>query len=153
MRLYLKALHPSTLLISPYIANSTGLQFFPGKTHKETASTPTTILDDDAIDQMVATVDPFTKDILDGINNKDCTTCIEDFDDATAKALTQDKFNTITDSLGKLGAFKGYEVDSVESEGTYYRVNYKVTYEGGSFTMRVVIPQEGTPAVNGLWFK
>ena len=133
MRLYLKALHPSTLLISAYIANSTGLHFFPGKPHKETSSTLTTILD--------------------GINNKDYTTFLKDFDDATAKALTQDKFNTITDSLGKLGAFKGYEVDSVESEGTYYRVNYKVTYEGGSFTMRVVIPQEGTPAVTGLWFK
>lgn len=117
------------------------------------SSTPTTTLDGDAKDQVVATVDPFAKDILDGINNKDYTTFIKDFDDATVKALTQDKFNTITDSLGKLGAFKGYEVDSVESVGTFYRVNYKVTYESGSFTMRVVIPQEGTPAVTGLWFK
>ncbi len=114
---------------------------------------PATTLDGDAKDQVVATVDPFAKDILDGINNKDYTTFIKDFDDATAKALTEDNFNTITDSLGKLGAFKGYEVDSVESEGSYYRVNYKVTYESGSFTMRVVIPQEGTPAVTGLWFK
>jgi hypothetical protein len=117
------------------------------------STTPATTLDGDAKDQVVATVDPFAKDILDGINNKDYTTFIKDFNDATAKALTQDKFNTITDSLGKLGAFKGYEVDSVESEGTYYRVNYKVTYESGSFTMRVVIPKEGTPAVTGLWFK
>lgn len=104
-------------------------------------------------DQVVATVDPFTQDILNGIQNNDYNTFIKDFDATTAAAMTQDKFETLAESLGKLGAFKGYKVDSVENIDTYYRVNYKVTYESGSFTMRVVIPKEGTPAVTGLWFK
>jgi hypothetical protein len=117
------------------------------------ASTPAATVEGDEKDKAVAMADPFTQDILNGIQNNDYTTFAKDFDAAMAKAMTESQFKTLTDSLSKLGAYKGYEVSSVESVDAYYRVNYKVTYESGSFTMRVVVPKEGTPAVTGLWFK
>jgi len=104
-------------------------------------------------DKAITTTNPFAKDILDGINNNDYATFVKDCDETTAKALTQDQFKTITESLSKLGAYQSHEAEDVEIVDKYYRVSYKVTYEKGSFIMRIVIPQEGTPAVTGLWFK
>lgn len=104
-------------------------------------------------DQVVATADPFAQDILNGITNNDFTTFAKDFDAAMTKAMTQSQFDAIVTSMAKLGAYKGYEVNTVESLDSYYRVTYKVTYEQGSFNMTLVIPQTGTAAVSGLWFK
>jgi hypothetical protein len=104
-------------------------------------------------DQVIATVAPFAQDILDGIQKNDYATFVKDFDAATAKAMTQDNFNTIVTSLSKLGAYQSHEADTVQIVDKFYSVTYKVVYEKGSFTMRIVIPKEGTAAVTGLWFK
>ena len=104
-------------------------------------------------DQVVAKVAPFAQDILDGIRKNDYATFVKDFDAATAKAMTPDTFNTIVASLAKLGAYQSHEADTVQIVDKFYSVTYNVAYEKGSFTMRVVVPKEGTPAVTGLWFK
>ena len=117
------------------------------------SSTPAVYAEGDEKAKVIATVDPFAQNILDGIQKNDYAATIKDFDAATAKALTQDQFTTIVTSLAKLGAYQSHAADTVEILDQYYSVSYKVTYEKGSFTMRIVIPKEGTPAVTGLWFK
>jgi hypothetical protein len=116
-------------------------------------ATPAPTLEGDEKEKVVAIVDPFMQHILEGLQKKDYDTFMQDFDSVTAGSITVTQFNTIADSLSGLGAFKSDEVQSVESIDQYYRVNYKVTYEKGSFTMRLVIPKEGTPMITGLWFK
>jgi hypothetical protein len=103
-------------------------------------------------DNAVAAAAPLTQDMLDGIQKNDFALFSKDFDASMVKAMTQDGFNSIVKQFAPYGDFKSSEIVNVQIVSTYYRVNYKLTYTNKVFTMGVVIPINGTPAVSGLWF-
>jgi len=103
-------------------------------------------------DQAVAAAAPFAKDILDGIQKDDYSLYSQDFDAAMAKASTQASFEKMVSSFAPYGALQSSDLINVQIVSTYYRVNYKLTFEKKVLTMGVIIPQSGTPAVSGLWF-
>ena len=106
-----------------------------------------------AKDQAVATAAPLAQDILDGIQKKDFSLYSKDFDAAMLKASTQESFDKMLAQFAAFGEFKSSDLINVEVVSTYYRVNYKLTFADKVLTMGVVIPNDGTAAVAGLWFK
>jgi ABC-type glycerol-3-phosphate transport system substrate-binding protein len=107
----------------------------------------------DEKDKAISTADPMAQDILDGIQQDDFTLYSKDFDDQMAKASTKDSFETMIKQFSAYGELQGSEPINVEIVSTYYRVNYKLTFANKVLTMGVVIPNDGTSAVSGLWFK
>jgi hypothetical protein len=105
-----------------------------------------------AKDQAVATATPLAQDILDGIQKKDFSLYSKDFDAAMLKASTQASFDKMVAQFAAYGDFKSSDLINVEIVSTYYRVNYKLTFASNVLTMGVVIPNDGTAAVSGLWF-
>ncbi len=106
-----------------------------------------------AKDQAVATAAPFAQDILDGIQKKDFSLYSKDFNAAMLKGSTQASFDKMADQFAAYGELKSSDLINVQIVSTYYRVNYKLTYASKVLTMGVVIPNDGTAAVSGLWFK
>jgi hypothetical protein len=107
----------------------------------------------DAKDKAVATAAPIAQDILDGIQKKDFSLYSKDFNAAMLKASTQDSFDKMVAQFAAFGEFKSSDLINVQIVSTYYRVNYKLTFANKVLTMGVVIPNDGTAAVTGLWFK
>lgn len=104
-------------------------------------------------DTAVATADPLSRDILTGIQQDDFSLYSKDFDAAMLKASTQASFETMVKQYAPYGEFQSSELINVEIVSTYYRVNYKLTFAKKVLTMGVVIPNDGTAAVSGLWFQ
>ena len=104
-------------------------------------------------DQVVAATAPITQDILNGIQQDNYALYTKDFDAAMLKASTQTSFETMIKSFAPYGEFKSSDLINVEIVDPYYRVNYKLTFANRVLTMGVVVPQSGTAAVSGLWFK
>ena len=109
--------------------------------------------DGDQKDQAVAAADPAADDILNGMQKSDYELFHKDFDDTMLKGIPEDSFNKMVTQFSTYGAFKSKELINVMITSTYYRVNYKLTYENKVLTMGVVIPQSGDVKVSGLWFK
>ena len=117
------------------------------------SSQPAVYAEGDQKDQAVAAADPAAEDILNGMQKSDYELFHKDFDDTMLKSLTEDSFNKMVAQFSAYGAFKSKELINVQVVSTYYRVNYKLTYENKVLTMGVVIPQSGDAKVSGLWFK
>ncbi len=103
-------------------------------------------------DKAAATAAPLAQDILDGVQKDDFTTYSKDFDAAMLKASTKDSFEKMVQQFSAYGDFKSSELVNVQIAGGYYRVNYKLTYANKVNVMGVVIPNDGTAAVSGVWF-
>jgi ABC-type glycerol-3-phosphate transport system substrate-binding protein len=107
----------------------------------------------DEKDKAVSVADPLAKNILDSIKQDDYTLYSKDFDDQMAKASTQDSFESMIKQFSAYGDLQSSDLINVEIVSTYYRVNYKLTFANKVLTMGIVIPNDGTSAVSGLWFK
>ncbi|MHC1739744.1 MAG: DUF3887 domain-containing protein [Anaerolineaceae bacterium] len=107
----------------------------------------------EAKDKAVATADPLAKDIFDGIQQNDFALYTKDFDEGMLKASTKESFDAMIKQFAPYGNLKSSELINVQIVSTYYRVNYKLTFDNTVITMGVVIPNDGTAKVSGLWFK
>jgi hypothetical protein len=103
-------------------------------------------------DQAAAAAEPFTRHILDGITTNSYELFAGDFDSSMKTAMTQAQFDKIVAMFSGYGAFQGRELVNVQVVDTYYRVNYKLTFENKVVIMGVVIPSGESPLVSGLWF-
>jgi ABC-type multidrug transport system fused ATPase/permease subunit len=103
-------------------------------------------------EKAAAAAAPLAQDIIDGIQRNDYSLFSKDFDATMAKAMTQDSFDTLVKKFAAYGEFSSSELVNVQIVSTYYRVNYKLTYADKVLVMGVVIPNDGTAAVSGLWF-
>jgi hypothetical protein len=106
----------------------------------------------DQKDQAVAAADPIAKDILDGMQQNNYSLFTKDFDDTMLKAMPETSFNKMVTQFSAFGTLKSSELINVQIVDTYYRINYKLTYEKKVITMGLVIPQSGDVKATGLWF-
>jgi hypothetical protein len=104
-------------------------------------------------DQVAATAEPFAVHILDGIQKKDYAVFTSDFDPTMKSAMTQATFDKIVAMYAADGTLKNRTLINVEKIDKYYRVNYQLSFDSKEIIMMVVIPQTGTAAVSGLFFK
>ncbi len=110
-------------------------------------------IEGEEFDKVAAISAPYAEHILKGIETKDRSLFVTDFDEKMLQAMTEEKFTSITETYAKLGIASSCDLINIVDKESYYGVNYKVTYPDKVMAMLIVIDKNEPNLVSGLWFK
>lgn len=105
-------------------------------------------------DVVLAKAEPIADNMFQAMNQRDYAAFARDLDAAMKKAMPEERFNQMMDTLDtKVGKYQSRQVSRVERVGQYYAVIYSAAFEQeANVAFRVVLTQSEPAQISGLWY-
>jgi hypothetical protein len=97
---------------------------------------------------------PMLENMLKALDQKDYETFKVNFDEKMKASATRESFDALQSTMAeKYGAYQSIKYEQMASAQGYLNVYYSAVFEKGTLTIQLVLNQNNTNEIAGLWFR